>query len=304
MAGQVLLGVSSAFYLVASVLYQCHFFARWRRWGRHAFPVAMAALAVHTAGFVLYIVQTGHPPFTSIFESLAFFAWCIVVVYLVAQRAHKIEVLGSIAFPLAFVALVSGLFALAAGPSPAVGVKETPSTVLLIVHATPALLSYAAFFLALCAAVGYLFHAWLLRSKRLTRVQRALPSLDALDAIAYRMVAVGFPLLTVGIVAGAVWYMYTRGATRGDYWGWVTQEMWTMVTWLIYAVYLHARMVAGWKRTSSQWLLVAGFAVVLVTYLVAHLWLPGVHQPGGEAAHALPAVFTGAGSPSGAPLDV
>ena len=86
----------------------------------------------------------------------------------------------------------------------------------------------------------------------------------------------------VAIVTGAGWYMSTRGAQQGDYWGWVGQEMWSLVTWAIYAVYLHARMVAGWKRTHSHWLLVAGFAVVLLTYLVAHVWLPGVHQPGGS----------------------
>ena len=301
MASQLLLGLSSALYLVASVLYQLHFFARWRSRARAAFPVAIAALALHTAGLVAYVAQTGHAPFTGIFESLAFFAWCIVVVCLVVLRSRKIEVLGAIALPLAFVALICGLFALSVGPAPAAGVRETPSKLLLVIHVPPALLSYAAFLVALCAAIAYLFHAWLLRTKRLAGIHHMLPSLDALDRIAYRMVALGFPLLTLAIVTGAIWYMSTRGAQKGDYWGWMSQEMWTLVTWLIYAVYLHARMVAGWKRTSSHWLLVAGFVVVLLTYLVAHTWLPGVHQPTREAAPLAQSLLPNA--VGGAPLD-
>ncbi len=265
------LGGASGLYLLASVLYQGHYWRRLALLAPYARPVTILALAVHTVGLVLHAASTGHLPLTSVWESLAVFAWLTVIVYLIIERRTRLAAVGAFAVPLAFLAILcAGLAAPHPAPPP-----ETARPWLLITHALPSVLSYAAFLLAFCGGVLYLAQAWLLKAKRLTGLQRALPSLEQLDHFAYRLVALGFPLLTLGIVSGAIWF----GAMRGSYWGWLLEEMWTLITWLVYAIYLHARLVAGWNRGRTMWLLVAGFAVVIVTYVIAHPTLPGVHNP-------------------------
>ena len=265
------LGVASGLYLLASVLYQGHYWRRLAALVPYARPVTIAALSVHTLGLVLHGIQTGRLPLASVWESLSVFAWLTVLVYLVIERRGRLAAVGAFAVPLAFLAILSaGLAVPHAHPAPASALPW-----LLVTHALPSVLSYVAFLLAFCGGLLYLAQAWLLKAKRMTGLQRALPSLEQLDHFAYRLVALGFPLLTLGIVTGAIWF----GATRGSYWGWLLQEMWPLMTWLVYAIYLHARLVAGWNRGRTMWLLVAGFAIVVVTYVVAHPTLPGVHNP-------------------------
>ncbi len=104
-----------------------------------------------------------------------------------------------------------------------------------------------------------------------------LPSLDQLDDVTYRMIAIGFPLLTGGIITGAVW----ANSAWGSYWGWDPKETWSLITWFIYAIYLHARYVRGWKGSQMAVISSVGFLAVIFTYLGVNLVLSGLHSYGG-----------------------
>lgn len=273
-ASSILLGCSSIAYLVAGVLYQCHFVPRWRGAARHGTTVAVVALVIHSAALVLFTLETRHLPITNIAESLAVFAWLTIIGYLFIQHWRDVRVVGAFAFPLLFLVVLGAAVALGRGHAASTERAAELGLPWLLIHVTPSFLSYAAFLLACCTGVMYLLHARLLKAKRLSVAQRALPSLETLDALSYRLVAFGFIMLTVGIGTGILWY----GQRAGDYWGWMAQEIWPIVTWAVYAAYLHARMVAGWHRARTMWLLVAGFAIVLITYLIAHVLLPGPHK--------------------------
>ncbi|MFQ6132376.1 MAG: cytochrome c biogenesis protein CcsA [Armatimonadota bacterium] len=270
-AATITMGLASAIYFVAGVLYQGQFFRRWRAYAQWGARIVAAGAAVHAVALVLHGLTVGRLPLTSVWESLSFFAWLTVVVYLYLEWRMGMPLIGAFAVPLAFLAILCAALALPKGlPRP-----PEMNVWFLVVHVTPAFLSYVAFLLAFCVALLYLMQAGLLKAKRLGRLQRALPSLEQLDGLGYRLVALGFPLLTLGIVAGAIWYGETTG---GNYWSWLTQEPGPMITWLVYAIYLHARLVAGWQRGRITWLLVAGFVIVVVTYVVAHPFLPGPHN--------------------------
>jgi cytochrome c-type biogenesis protein CcsB len=273
-ANPILLGCSSIAYLAAGVLYQCNFLPRWRPMARYGTGAAVVALAIHSAALVVFAFEEGHLPVTNIAESLAVFAWLGIIAYLLVEHWRDVRVVGAFAFPLLFLLVLGAAVAMAGGhaASPERAAKLTP--VWLLLHVTPSLLSYAAFLLAFCSGAMYLLHARLLKVKRLGGAQGALPSLETLDGLSYRLVAFGFVMLTIGIGTGVAWY----GRSLGDYWGWVRAEMGPMVTWAVYAAYIHARMVAGWHRARAMWLLVVGFVVVLVTYLVTHSLLPGPHR--------------------------
>jgi cytochrome c-type biogenesis protein CcsB len=104
-----------------------------------------------------------------------------------------------------------------------------------------------------------------------------VPSQDVLDDVTYRMIAIGWPLLTGGIITGAVW----ANSAWGTYWGWDPKETWSLITWFIYAIYLHSRYVRGWKGTQMAVISAVGFLAVIFTYLGVNLVLSGLHSYGG-----------------------
>ncbi|MFA5809656.1 MAG: c-type cytochrome biogenesis protein CcsB [Thermoleophilia bacterium] len=101
-----------------------------------------------------------------------------------------------------------------------------------------------------------------------------LPSLDVLDEVSYRGVAFGFPLLTIGIVTGAIW----ADQAWGRWWGWDPKETWSFITWLFYGGYLHTRLTMGWRGKHSAILAVVGLIVVLITYLGVNFFFSGLHS--------------------------
>jgi cytochrome c-type biogenesis protein CcsB len=104
-----------------------------------------------------------------------------------------------------------------------------------------------------------------------------IPKQDILDDVTYRMIAIGWPLLTGGIITGAVW----ANSAWGTYWSWDPKETWSLITWFVYAIYLHARYVRGWKGTQMAVISAVGFLAVIFTYLGVNLVLSGLHSYGG-----------------------
>ena len=100
--------------------------------------------------------------------------------------------------------------------------------------------------------------------------------MEMLDNYTYWLIAFGFVLLAVGIISGAVW----ANIAWGRYWGWDPKETWSLITWLIYAVYLHARLIVGWRGRKAAWFAVLGFLAVLFTYAGVNVLLPGLHSYG------------------------
>jgi cytochrome c-type biogenesis protein CcsB len=108
-------------------------------------------------------------------------------------------------------------------------------------------------------------------------LKQYMPDQDQLDDVTYRMIAIGWPLLTGGIITGAVW----ANSAWGTYWSWDPKETWSLITWFMYAIYLHARYVRGWKGTQMAVISAVGFLAVIFTYLGVNLVLSGLHSYGG-----------------------
>ena len=140
-------------------------------------------------------------------------------------------------------------------------------------HILCALTSYASFVLSFAAAIGYLVQEAMLKAKRFTLIQH-LPSLDDADRLAYRMVAFGFLLLTCGIVTGSIWAQ----SAWGSYWSWDRKEIWSLFTWLVYAVYLHVRILQRWHGKWATRLLIFGFCCIIMTYLGVTYWGGSLHR--------------------------
>ncbi|MBA7590021.1 Cytochrome c biogenesis protein CcsA [subsurface metagenome] len=106
-------------------------------------------------------------------------------------------------------------------------------------------------------------------------VARTFPSLTLLDTISYRAIAIGFPIFTLGaLIFGAVWAKYAWG----DYWSWDPKETWALITWVVYALYLHARIVHGWKGRVAAWVSIIGFLATMFTLFGVNYLLSGLHS--------------------------
>ncbi len=119
----------------------------------------------------------------------------------------------------------------------------------------------------------YLVQEHQLKSKRIGAITQRLPSLQVLDDLNYQSLTYGFPLLTLGIITGAIWAEYAWGR----YWNWDPKETWSLITWLLYAALLHQRLTVGWRGRKAAIMAIAGFFAVLFTFLGVNLLLPGLH---------------------------
>jgi cytochrome c-type biogenesis protein CcsB len=114
-------------------------------------------------------------------------------------------------------------------------------------------------------------------SQRLANLAAKLPSAEALDKGAYRVVAFAFPLYTIAVICGAIW----AEAAWGRYWGWDPKETWAFIVWVVYACYLHARATAGWKGRAAAWINLAGFSSITFNFLIVNIVVSGLHSYAG-----------------------
>ena len=411
MDSSLLFNLATLAYLVAMVLYISYLAFRKEGIGKIASIVTMTGLAVQTIALFLrwresYQMDIGRVPLSNLYESLVFFTWSTVLIYLVVEYKYKTRAFGAFVLPVAFLALA---FINVAGISKDITpLVPALKSNWLFYHVLISFLGYAAFGIAFAVSMIYLlmdtdehgpprhlytgigaivvlallgnfmasqgerlktafwmglgalvlvwfiylittgskhksqvflfwsicvtmtmsllagmgidsvslvFHPlaegesfkkhlfeasflsastpisiiswlavlalfWLIWSQGMklkNLLKQYMPALDQLDDVTYRMIAIGWPLLTGGIITGAVW----ANSAWGTYWSWDPKETWSLITWFVYAIYLHARYVRGWKGTQMAVISAVGFLAVIFTYLGVNLVLSGLHSYGG-----------------------
>jgi cytochrome c-type biogenesis protein CcsB len=260
---------TTALYLLSVVLYLTALLTKRERLSRFGRLALFAGVVLQALCFCLRHAMVGVTPVTSLQESLAFFAWCLVLLYLLLDLHFRLPVMGC------FSALFASLLMIGGSLSPAVELQFNPllRSWLFPVHISLAFLGYAAFALSFGAGIMYLLQDRMLKSKRFTGLYQLLPSLDLLDKLNYTCLCIGFPLMTLGIISGAVWgYL-----SWGSYWRWDPKETWAFVTWLIYAGLLHGRLTVGWRGRNAAICSIIAFLFLLFTFLGVNLFMGGYH---------------------------
>jgi len=262
MTESTLFTIAFAFYILSLLVYFGALFARRDRWAGAGLILAIGGFAAHTAALILRTVTSGHAPFTNMFESVAFLSWAIALALIVFGRSARVSRLGPY-----LMLIVVALVALASAPiwpKEATPLVPALQSYWLWLHVSVTLLGEAFFAVAFVASLLYLAAAADREEKK-----------ARLDALAYRAVAVGFPLFTLGgLVFGMVWAY----RAWGSYWSWDPKEVWSLITWFVFALYLHTRIVMGWKGTRSALIAVIGFLAALFTYFGANYLLTGLHS--------------------------
>lgn len=211
----------------------------------------------HTGALLARMVEAGHVPLTNLHDAMSFFSWALVLVFLVVELRHRIHVLGSFILPIALLSLLSA----AALPTKVPTLAPALNTVW--VHVTLSMLGTVGFAVAFAAGVMYLIQDGLLKSKRFNLLYAKLPPLDFLDHLNQRSIVLGFPLLTLGIITGAI----SAEFARGSYLNWNPEQTWALVTWVFYFVVLMGRITVGWRAKRAAFLTIVGFAGVVLTLI-------------------------------------
>ena len=229
--------------------------------------VQTVGLVLHTAALICRGIGAGRLPMTNQYEFATSFAWGLSLVSLIFIAKYKFPVIGAFAAPV--ILLLIGYAAMQSRE-----VKELMPALRsswLGFHVSTAIIAYGSF--GVSFVLGVIF---LLRDRMKDRGfwDRHVPAKEKLDLIAYRSVCLGLLFLTFTIVTGAIW----AEQAWGSYWSWDPKETWSLVTWLIYAVYLHFRIFRGWKGKAAAIFAVVGFVCVMFTYVGVNTFLPGIHS--------------------------
>ena len=218
-----------------------------------------------TASLVFRTIATGHGPFANQYEFAVAFGWGMLAAQVYFEWRYRVRMLALLVLPISAALL---LYAMSVGSTAVPLVPALQNNLLLTVHVAVAILAYGAFSVACAAGTLYLLQP--------EGGRRGFPKPALLDEIAYRAVVIAFPLMTMTIILGAVW----ADIAWGTYWSWDPKETASLVTWLIYGAYLHARVVRGWRGRRAAWLLMLGFAAVLFTFF-GNLFFGGLHSYSG-----------------------
>ncbi|HEY3277739.1 MAG TPA: c-type cytochrome biogenesis protein CcsB [Syntrophorhabdaceae bacterium] len=259
-------------YLISTLFYLLQISTGALRMGIPAFICLAGGFVVQLVSLVLRYFQAGYAPVTNLPEALSFFAFCVAGFFLYLRRSYKIDLVGAIVAPVLSLMLIWSLtYATAIRPLPPV-----LKSFWLPVHTFLAFSGNAIFLVAFFVSLLYIVVERSIKKKTSLSLSPRIPSLETLDAINYRCMSYGFPLLTVGIITGSIW----AGFAWGSHWSWDPKETWSLVTWIVYAILLHNRLTIGWRGRKTAYMMIIGFFFMLFTFLGVNLFTGGLHSYG------------------------
>ena len=239
----------------------------------------MLGLALQVAAIVLRGIAAGRTPWANMYEFALVGTMVAVVVLLVVLRRRDLPFLGVAVTGLTVLALALALLVFYVQAD---GVQPALDSYWLVIHVGVAITAAGVFTVAFAASVLQLLRGSRERgsvalSRSGWRWLDTVPGLTELEALAFRLNAVGFVLWTFTVIAGAIWAEHAWGR----YWGWDPKEVWSFVIWTVYAAYLHARTTRGWAGRRAAWFVVVGYACVLANFTLVNLFFAGKHTYSG-----------------------
>ena len=266
------------------------------QWIKRSFNLkTLGSIGMLTSNLSLFILlllrwnESGHFPLSNLFESLMFLSWSLTLIHLVItydgdfnfstfsfisskQKKKKLinKLIGSITAPCALFTNSFATFSLPKEMQESSPLVPALQSNWLMMHVTVMILSYAALILGSLLSIGFLVIS------NGSETNNRLNLAKTLDNLSYRILGLGFPLLTIGILSGAVW----ANEAWGSYWSWDPKETWALLTWLVFAIYLHTRLTKGWEGKKPALIASLGFVTVWVCFLGVNLIGEGLHSYG------------------------
>ena len=249
-------------------------FSRTDRVGRLASAFMVLGFLLLLPGVIFRGVSANRVPWGNMYEFSITGALAFSAAYLFALKKYKLRWLG---LPVSLAVLLTLGTAVTLLYRPSAPLMPALKSPWLVIHVSAAIISGGVFLLANCIAATYLvLDRYEQKGLRPVWAEK-LPTLEALDNLSYRLVALVFPLWTFSVIAGAIW----AEAAWGRYWGWDPKETWAFITWVAYAAYLHARVTIGWRGRKAAWLCLLAGSTFLFNYIYVNVWGTGRHTYSG-----------------------
>ena len=296
----VLLGLATFFLLLTSLP-----FAFWSAGGERSSSwvrlfVAIANIVL-TALLLIRWWLSGHFPVSNLYESLCFLCWCTTLSQLIVERTWPSPLVAAFTTPISLLAIAFASFALPDQLQDSSPLVPALRSSWLVMHVSVIMSSYAALLIGSVLSLAVLFvdNSVSLQIKSnslgvggfrkyptyMSEIQKDLDSnikpfelnnAEKLDSLSYRIITVGFLLLTVGLISGAVW----ANEAWGSWWSWDPKETWALICWLVYAAYLHIRLSKGWQGRRPAFIAVLGLLFISICYIGVNLLGVGLHSYG------------------------
>ena len=244
---------------------------------------------------VLRWIISSHFPISNLFESLCFLSWGLLLAQLLLEREYDTPIISTLSIPVILLTLGFAFFVLPDSLKSSSNLVPALRSSWLVMHVSVVMLSYASLIIGSCLSASVLLignnQALQIRSNSVGIGGYKISNLDPkcevinpyrfshverLDTLSYRSILIGFVLLTLGLVSGAIW----ANEAWGTWWSWDPKETWAFISWLFYAAYLHMRISKGWQGRKPALLATSGIFIVLICYLGVNFWGVGLHSYG------------------------
>lgn len=278
--GSLFFTVSLIFVIASFLGYFSYIFTGNKLISKLSFIALIIALAIQTFAFVerwIYSYQIGvnTPPLVDLYDSLVFFAYVVILGFILIRIFYDFDVLGFIISIVAGLALTFASFSPLASNAvePTIPALQSPW---LIYHIVTLFIAYGAFGASFGLGILYLlkYKTESNSSKKREGFLGLLPPSEIIDEAVYKVIVFGLVFLTAGVVIGAAW----ANSAWGGFWSWDPKETWSLITWITYILFVHARITKGWAGKKMAWIAIIGFAVVIFCYLGVDIIIPGLHS--------------------------
>nr|YP_010985827.1 cytochrome c biogenesis protein [Grateloupia asiatica]WOL36745.1 cytochrome c biogenesis protein [Grateloupia asiatica] len=260
-----------------------------------------------SCALLLRWINNGYFPLSNLYESLIFLTWGLTAVHLILEYKNKSKLIGAINIPVALFIIAFANLSLSKDMQKAAPLVPALRSNWLMMHVSIMMISYATLIIGSLLSILFLIiskgesihlqgssneykvkNLEIIYNRENTMNINSLPNaniavennrmnlLQSIDNLSYRIIGLGFPLLTIGIIAGAVW----ANEAWGSYWSWDPKETWALITWLIFAAYLHSRLTKSWQGKKPAILASIGFVIVWICYLGVNFLGKGLHNYG------------------------
>jgi len=277
---ELLIGIALGCYTLGALALLVYFFSR-QEWLRNfGAPLAIAGCVAQFAQLIVRYETTGVWPLLNLYGSLSLFAAMSVAIYIGFAFRYRLWFAGGFVLALAAIFLAYGVTWYEGTMPPVPSLQSYWAKI----HVPIVVSSYAAFLVAFVFSGIYLLKYYLERAagganpasggSPVTRWLAALPSLAQLDVVVYRAIAIGLPLISIGIITGAMWAKEAWGA----YWQWDPKETAALFSWIVYLAYMHLHTRHAWRGLRTNWVSVLGFLSIIFCYLGVNIWISGLHS--------------------------
>ncbi|UMZ73201.1 c-type cytochrome biogenesis protein CcsB [Natranaerofaba carboxydovora] len=262
-------------YVLATIMYISYLFTSKGQIGRIATVLAVVGLGVHTLSLVARTINGGRLPLNGLYDYATAFVWGTILCYLIFEKWLNFKYRGMGAFVLPIAIVIMGF---ATTFSNDIGnLMPALQSNWMTLHVATYIFAYGA--LAVSCGLSILY---ILKNRHIKKnpdnphsiFHKHFPELKKIDEINYRAVAIGFLFLTLGLLSGAIW----AEQAWGRYWGWDPKETWSLITWIVYALFLHTRFTRGWRGNKTAFLAIIGFGCILFTWLGVNMFISSIHS--------------------------